>query len=199
MALTTKIPAKYEDLDKSKRNKIETIVENLNNGACLQDACKTSDMSAVTFYRYRQRYTWIQEALDVVRAARLHVVEDSLYRSAIGYDYETTDQTMEDEVDAKGNRVGGQKRRMHKKTVHVPMVPVAAIFYLKNRSRGEWRSDQYIKIESSHTERTELALTAEVRSIVQNASTEDLRTLSSMGARLVEEVKARSRAKQIDG
>lgn len=192
MALTSKLPENYEDIDDTKKRAIETVIANLNNGVGLRESCKNGGIADVTFYRYRQRYTWIQEAMDTINAARLQVVEDSLFKSATGYDYETIDQLVVEMVDKDGNRIGEQKRRMHKKTVHVPMSPTSAIFFLKNRSGGRWRSDHNITIESSHTERKEIALAAEVRHLVQEANTDDLRMLAEMGDRLTEEVRVRN-------
>lgn len=191
MALTTKLPEKYEDLDKPKRQIAEAILDNLNRGATMRDACKEAGGSDVTFYRWRCRYPWLEESVQAIVGARLQVVEDALFKSATGYDYEVTEQRVEEVVDDSGTRVGHQRRHMSKRKVHVPPVPTAAIFYLKNRSGGRWRNDHSIKIESTHTERHEMALTAEVRQIVQAASTEDLRMLAEMGDRITQEVEAR--------
>jgi len=191
MTLTSKMPELYEDLDKLKRESVEATLVSLNNGICLRDSCKAAGHSDVTFYRYRQRYPWIQEAMETINEARIQVVEDALFQSAVGYDYETSEKRIEQTVDEDGNTSGEKKQVMSKKQIHVQPVVTAQIFWLKNRSRGKWRNDHSIEIHSSHTERKELAIELEVREMVEATSTEDLVMLAEIGERLTQGVDAR--------
>ncbi len=189
MTLTSKMPDLYEDLDELKRKSVDMTLESLNNGVCLRDACKAAGHSDVTFYRYRQRYAWIQEAMETINAARMQVVEDALFQSAVGYDYETSEKRIEQTVDADGNTSGEKKQVMSKKKVHVQPVVTAQIFWLKNRSRGHWRNDHQIEISSTHTDRRELSIEVAVKKMVEATSTEDLRLLLQIGERAADEMR----------
>jgi hypothetical protein len=191
MSLTSKMPADYADLDDAKKKKVELCLTNLNNGVGLVEACNNAGMSDVTFYRYRKAYPWIQQAMDTITEARLQVVEDTLYRSAIGYSYQTTERRQKEVVNAAGARQGNVERSAVTKEVHIEPSTTACIFWLKNRSRGRWRNDHSITFESSHTERRELAIGVEVRRMVSEMSTDDLEVIHEIGARLTGEAAKR--------
>ncbi len=198
MSLTSKLPERYEDLDESKRLKCENVIVNLNNGMNIVPACELADIGNVAFYRYKNLYPWIGQAMAVIRSARTQVAEDALFKSVTGYDYETTETRTEEIVDEDGEATGRKKIRKTLKRVHVSPVVTAAIFWLKNRSGGEWRNDQYIEINSTHTERREVALELAVKDLVAKTGNEDLRQLAEMGERLVLEVEAKTNKEKDD-
>lgn len=184
-AFRNKLPDDYDSLVATKRKRVEAVLENLMHGQNIREACKNAECTAVNFLRMRRRYPEIQEVMDAIIDSRLQIVEDSLYRSAIGYEYETTEQHQEDVVNAKGKKVGGVKRRIVKKTVHVEPTAASQIFFLKNRSRGRWRSDHNITIESTHTERHELSVEVNIKKMVKGMSTAELRQVRDMNSMLV--------------
>ncbi len=79
-------------------------------------------------------YQWVKDHPDFAEALKRGAdfadaqVEDSLYRRALGYEY--------DEVEIVGE---GERRRIKKIRRHVLPDVVACIFWLKNRQRQRWR------------------------------------------------------------
>ena len=178
--VTCKLPEDYESLVICKKKKIEAVLEGMLIGQTMIIACKNADMSYPTFHRMRAKYQIVQSCMDVIIGSRLQVVEDSLYRSAIGYEYETTEVVTEDVIDKEGKSDGSKKRREKRTTHHVPAQATACIFFLKNLSRGKYRSDHHIRIQTSHTERRELAVDVNVKAAVTNMTIDELRQVKEM-------------------
>jgi hypothetical protein len=185
MALTSKLPDSYDDLDDDKKRKAEAVLQSLNNGVGLRDACRAADLADVTFYRWRKKYPWIQEAMEIIAEARVHVVEDTLYKTALGYEYEESKTTIEGQRTATGTKVGRFKQREERKRVVVEPNLTAIIFILKNRSNGKWRSDHHLKIDvNDNTNRDGAPI--DLRERIRNMPTEQLRKIREMGALLIE-------------
>lgn len=95
-------------------------------------------VSTTTFNNWKKRFPSIVEYLKKGKAPVDLMVENSLLRSALGYDYEEI--TYE---------AGKLTKRVKK---HMPPVTAAQIFWLKNRMPGRWKE----KIEAAVSENSEL-------------------------------------------
>ena len=86
-----------------------------------------------TVIRWRQQHESFEEAIMRGKAGADAKVEKSLFRRALGYDYEEKETVIE--MDKNGNQKPAKVRR---KTVHVPAEVGAMCFWLKNRNPDEW-------------------------------------------------------------
>jgi hypothetical protein len=125
MGLTTKLPDNYDDLEAAKKVKVENVLVNLHNGMTLTDACNNASLSHITFYRYRQRFAWLEDAYNVVLEARTQVVEDKLFVSCTGYDYKTTVRKVARQGEGEDART---TTNVEEKMTHVPPNPSAIMF-----------------------------------------------------------------------
>jgi len=149
----TPLPKKYKDLPDGKKEVIETIIELIMNGSTTGEACKRVGYSVTAFWRVRKKYPELQEIVDSVKEINTEIVEDALFRSAVGYDYETTKEVQK----GKPKTTEGGKQVLEdvtvtiEKTKHVVQPNTSAcMFYLKNRSNGRWRSDQHLIVETNN-------------------------------------------------
>lgn len=85
-------------------------------------------VNAATLYRWKGKYPEFCEALKAGKAAADDRVERSLYNRAVGYTFDS-----EKVFQYQGQIVRAQT------VEHVPPDTTAAIFWLKNRRREEWR------------------------------------------------------------
>lgn len=83
-----------------------------------------------TLYRYKNEHSELCEALKKGKDVADREVEDSLYKSALGFKYK------EQAITNKGDVV--EVERYEKPNI------TAAIFWLKNRKPGQWRDKQEI-------------------------------------------------------
>lgn len=90
------------------------------------------EIGKTTLNRWRRKHLAVAKALRENRDFIDALVEDSLVRRALGYDY----VAHEHEV-GKGERGMIDKRKLV--TKHVPSEVVAAIFWLTNRRPDRWR------------------------------------------------------------
>lgn len=94
-----------------------------------------------TFSKWKARYEAINSALKKGKAPADTLVENALYKRAIGF---TTTETVEEiyEVD------GEQRKHIRKVTREVPPDTTAQIFWLKNRKPKFWRDKRETEIEA---------------------------------------------------
>ena len=91
-----------------------------------------------TLYDWINKFPNISHALKKGKEVADFEVENALYKSAIGYEYEEVKTHIEDSG-------GGQKKRIEKTKKHVAPNVTAQIFWLKNRKSTEWRDKQNIE------------------------------------------------------
>lgn len=89
-----------------------------------------------TLARWKVDHEEIGEALRKGKEIVDRKVEESLYKRALGYEYEETETIVEAMAD------GSKKQRIKKLKRHMPADTTAMIFWLKNRKPNEWR-DRY--------------------------------------------------------
>jgi len=106
-----------------------------------KDIATNMDINVSTLYEWKNKYTEIKESLTHAKAVADSIVENALYKRAVGFRY--------DEV-TKENKYNGKKDKYEltiTKVVTKMVVPdtTAQIFWLKNRKRLEWRDKQEIE------------------------------------------------------
>lgn len=94
-------------------------------------------IASSTLRDWKNKHSAISAALKKGKEVADRVIENALYKSALGYDVEE----WEDKLDASGN-----VHRLYKKR-HIPMSNTAQIFWLKNRRPEQWRDKPVEKPE----------------------------------------------------
>ena len=99
-----------------------------------------------TLYSWKNKYKEIDEALKDGQDIVDRQVEESLFKKAMGYEYEETKQIIEKD------EMGKDRKRVEKVTKYYPPDSTAIIFWLKNRKPGEWRDrrDSTIDVKSEN-------------------------------------------------
>lgn len=98
-------------------------------GATDREAADFFDVAESTLYLWKHTHSEFSEALKVGKEAADARVEQSLYRRALGYTHDAV------KIHVAGD--GGITQVPF--TEHYPPDTTAAIFWLKNRKREEWR------------------------------------------------------------
>ena len=91
-----------------------------------------------TLYDWIKKYPNISHALKKGKEVADFEVENAMFKSALGYEYEEVKTYIEDSG-------SGQKKRIEKTKKHVAPNVTAQIFWLKNRKSPEWRDRQEIE------------------------------------------------------
>lgn len=121
-------PSKYESHVKPKLLLIQAWAR---DGLTDADICKNLDVGKDAFIEYKKQYPELVEALKTSKDEADIIVENSLYKRAIGYTYEEV--TYEN---------GKETKRVVKE---VTPDTTAQIFWLKNRRPAAWRDKQDIE------------------------------------------------------
>jgi len=97
-------------------------------GATDREAAEFFEVAESTLHLWKHQHPEFSEALKVGKDAADDRVEQSLYRRALGYSHDAVKiMTVDGSV-------------VHERYVeHYPPDTTAAIFWLKNRRKGEWR------------------------------------------------------------
>lgn len=107
------------------------------NGLTEEQIAHNMGVAYCTLRDWKKKYTAISAALKKGKEVVDLMVENSLFKSAMGYDVEE----WEEKLDAQG--------RVHKlyKKRHIPPSNTAQIFWLKNRKAEQWRDKPVEKPE----------------------------------------------------
>lgn len=115
-------------------------------------------VTTTTFYDWKKKYADFSDALKKGKEASDYEVENSLFKSATGYEYEERKEVQE-VVD------GVMRKRVEITRKQVPPNATSAIFWLKNRKPDKWRNKQEIEISKLRAEIKKLeAETARIES-----------------------------------
>jgi hypothetical protein len=93
-----------------------------------------------TLHNWRVRFPEIAEALSKGKDSADREVENALFKSALGYEY--------DEKTYELDRKTGEIVLVKTVTKRVPPNPTSGIFWMKNRKPDEWRDKQLVDIAS---------------------------------------------------
>jgi len=109
-----------------------------NLGATDDELADFFQVHRATIYRWKHDH---QEFCDAIKSGKEVAddrVERSLYQKATGYDF-TEEQAVKLKSDQYKEEVEVVEVRKH-----IPADTTAAIFWLKNRRRGEWRDQTHL-------------------------------------------------------
>lgn len=98
-------------------------------GATIAELAKIFNVSEDTVYFWQNTNAEFSRALKLGKDASDERVVRSMYAKALGFE-----KTIEEEVVGKDGEI-----KIVKKKIYVPPSDTAAIFWLKNRRKGEWR------------------------------------------------------------
>ncbi|HEY9091740.1 helix-turn-helix domain-containing protein [Parasphingorhabdus sp.] len=112
------------------------------NGATDREIAELLDMSERSLYRLKHTNADLVEALKVGKAVADDRVEQSLYRRATGYSFDTVKVFMP---------AGCLEPVCIEIVEHVPPDTTAAIFWLKNRRKEDWRDKQELEVSDQFT------------------------------------------------
>lgn len=101
-------------------------------------------ITTTTFYDWKKKYADFSEALKKGKEVSDFEVENALFKSAIGYEYEERKEVQE-VVD------GVMRKKVEITRKQVPPNATSAIFWLKNRKPVEWRDVKQIDGETNMT------------------------------------------------
>src|SRR5690554_3019152 len=107
------------------------------HGATDREIAELINVSERTLYRMKHRNEELAEVLKVGKAIADDRVEQSLYRRATGYSFDTVKVFMP---------AGHIKPVIVPIVEHVPPDTTAAIFWLKNRRKEDWRDKQELEV-----------------------------------------------------
>lgn len=115
-------------------------------------------ITTTTFYDWKKKYADFSDALKRGKETSDYEVENALFKSATGYEYEERKEVQE-VVD------GVMRKRVEITRKQVPPNATSAIFWLKNRKPDKWRNKQEIEISKLRAETKKLeAETARIES-----------------------------------
>lgn len=111
------------------------------NGLTNQQISKNIGISITTLCEWQNRFPEIAEALKKGREVVDQEVENALYKSAMGFEY--------DEIIYEKDKETGEMIEV--KRIRKTQLPsnTAQIFWLKNRRSKEWREKQQVEVEQS--------------------------------------------------
>ena len=120
------------------------VEEWAKNGLTHEDIAHNIGINVATLYDWRNKYPEIDNALKKGKEVADILVENALYKRAIGYTYEETitEITEIPYIDKNGKQA--IKKEKHIKKVEKTALPdtTAQIFWLKNRKPTVWRDRQ---------------------------------------------------------
>lgn len=115
------------------RELLPQILKLVSYGLTVDEIADCLGIGRTTFYRYREKYSWLEETFQRGALECSVKVVDSLYKRAVGYEIEEV-ETQEYE-----NKKGEINIRTRRSTKHFPPDVGAAIFWLKNRRKEDWK------------------------------------------------------------
>lgn len=129
------------------------------NGLTEEQIAHNVGISSKTLREWKNKYSTIGTALKKGKEVVDLMVENALFKSAMGYDYEETIQ-----------EINGDKKIVKKFKKHMPPNTTAQIFWLKNRRPELWREKQAQKVEKYEDDGLKAALEESVSEEMQDDS-----------------------------
>lgn len=113
------------------------------NGLTDEQIANNIGISTVTLYDWINKFPNISNALKTGKDEADMIVENALFQSAVGYDYEEITEELKWDNKTRSYVMKVTKRQ----TKHQPPSNTAQIFWLKNRRAEQWRD----KVENNIT------------------------------------------------
>lgn len=120
-------PTKY------KKELCEEAIKLARKGLMVYQIAKSFGISNKTLYNWANKYPEFKEAINECHEIVINEVEGALFKSALGYDVEETEE-----------REGDENLRITKRR-HIPVNDRAAKWILSNKRPNEWREKQTIE------------------------------------------------------
>lgn len=120
--------------DTLEKKQKAAFLESIRNGSSRKKSCQACGIGTTTFWKWKQDDPNFKADLESALESRISVVEDSLYRLAVGR--QKRDKDGEPVFDKQGNPILLQSNGQ----------VVALIFWLKNRGKGQWRDKHDIEV-----------------------------------------------------
>lgn len=118
-------------------------------------------ITTTTLYDWKKKYSDFSDALKKGKETSDYEVENALFKSATGYEYEERKEVQE-VVD------GVMRKRVEITRKQVPPNATSAIFWLRNRKPDKWRNKEGIEISKLRAEIKKLeAETARIESLTE--------------------------------
>jgi hypothetical protein len=117
------------------------------DGMTEKQICEKLDITEESLNQYKKRYTELTESLKTGKAELVESLKDSLYRRAMGYEYEETKTTVEKDDQ-------GKDRKKIEKNKKMIFSDTCLIFALKNidpenfKDRKDVKADINAKIQN---------------------------------------------------
>ena len=132
------------------------------SGLTNKEIAEELGMSVRTFDRWKVRYPEVKKACEEGKEFIDSLVEDSLLRNALGYDYEETETISKLNTDGTVDKSSVRVKKVKK---HRTADTRAAIQWLNNRQPEKWR------------EKKEIAHSGNINNPFENLTEEELRLL----------------------
>ncbi|MGN0076230.1 MAG: helix-turn-helix domain-containing protein [Parafannyhessea sp.] len=113
----------------SEPSQLERVTNWAARGCTMAELAHNMGINPDTLYRWCHRHPELDKAIRDGRAMSVEAIEDALFRSALGLDYEESEVT---EVEQRPD--GTQRKHVRKVRTKVRPSVAAQIFYLKNRA-----------------------------------------------------------------
>lgn len=115
-------------------------------GSTDQEIADAFGISVRTVNRWKEKHMSFRKKMDEGKAGADAKVIASLYKRAVGYEYEETESLLE--MDGNGNQ---KPLRVKKVKKHIAPDTMAAMYWLNNRTRtsGEWSQRQDVNFNIS--------------------------------------------------
>ena len=111
-------------------------------GATDEEMAEAFGISVRTFHRWKKSYPSLKESIDAGKEIADAKVKRSLYQRAIGYDAKDVEQIIT--TDKSTGRQHIEKTRVT--TKHIAPDTMAIMYWLNNRSKGEFSQRQEITL-----------------------------------------------------
>lgn len=133
-------PSKYSKI----RERLEDISTLASNGFTDEDISAVLRINPSTLYEYKKKYPEFASALKGGKIVSDSAVVSSLYKRAVGYDYEeeSVEYKPTNKKDANGKETPAEVKYVRKTKKHIPPSVTAIALWLFNRRKEEWSRQQ---------------------------------------------------------
>lgn len=113
------------------------------NGLTDEDIAHNIGINVATLYDWKKKHPEISEALNINKAVADTIVENALFKKAVGC---TVKETIKSTIK---NPDGTVTETTTEKTRELPPDTTAGIFWLKNRKPKDWRDKQEVELSGN--------------------------------------------------
>ena len=135
--------SKYDTHVKPKLGRIKNWSK---QGMTEKEICKRLAITTTSLYNYKKKHIDLFNALKETKEYADEQVENSLYKRAMGYEYDEIIQEVETDSDGKV-----LKKKMRKMKKHVVPDVTAIMAWLANRKNSVWKRNPDLKNDDTET------------------------------------------------